>query len=79
MVVCVVVCVCVFVAVVVFVYEGLVWDEPLQNGEHNRMVQACVAKIELETNPERTKLYTSTSIRVGNQEITENEVQRLSL
>jgi hypothetical protein len=56
----------------------LLWDEPLQNSQHNEMVRACVSHLELESDPTRVQLYTTTSVRVGNQDLTEELINRLS-
>ena len=55
--------------------SDLIWHEHLQNDTHNQLIQeaVCTMKYADET---RSKLYTTTSIRVGNNVVTEDQVRR---
>ena len=50
------------------------WEQPLQPNTYLTMLRGCVTALGLESDPHKVKLYNSTSIRVGNTNLTEASV-----
>lgn len=59
-----------------FVNMQPVWQRHLQNAVHNQWVRECVSTLGLESNPGKLALYSTTSIRVGNVDCTEESITR---
>ena len=55
--------------------DAMEWDRPMSNKQHNKLIQRMVAMMGYATE-DRVLLYTSTSIRRGNQALTEVLVQK---
>ena len=55
------------------------WGRPLQNSVHNEMVRHCARSLGLEALEGRYVLYSTTSIRIANQDNTEDMIQRFTL
>ena len=60
-----------------FVGNEMHWDQPLQQKTYLTIIRGCVGTLGLEGgDPLKAQLYTSTSIRVGNTNLTEESVAR---
>ena len=60
-----------------FVGQELQWGRPLQQNTYLKMIRVCVSSLGLESgDPDKVQLYSSTSIRTGNTNLTEEAVAR---